>query len=201
MTRVRQTASYTMQLFNLFRKKGLGLSMDSVASELGITKKTLYNNFGSKDEMYSAVATYFYDSLERKIKHEFETERRTLMQMLLIAKIVSSEIKKLGDRFLADISKIGGVFPLQNHTDRTSFYSVLIKQNLEKGMEEGIYRGDINVEAVTLFYTSVIETFYKWDGEYRFLFEYEDYFYEHVKYHLYSITNLDGRQELEKLLM
>lgn len=201
MTRVRQTASYTMQLFNLFKKKGLGLSMDSVASELGITKKTLYNNFGSKDEMYSAVATYFYDSLERKIKHEFETERRTLMQMLLIAKIVSSEIKKLGDRFLADISKIGGVFPLQNHTDRTSFYSVLIKQNLEKGMEEGIYRGDINVEAVTLFYTSVIETFYKWDGEYRFLFEYEDYFYEHVKYHLYSITNLDGRQELEKLLM
>lgn len=201
MTRVRQTASYTMQLFNLFKKKGLGLSMDSVASELSITKKTLYNNFGSKDEMYSAVATYFYDSLERKIKHEFETERRTLMQMLLIAKIVSSEIKKLGDRFLADISKIGGVFPLQNHTDRTSFYSVLIKQNLEKGMEEGIYRGDINVEAVTLFYTSVIETFYKWDGEYRFLFEYEDYFYEHVKYHLYSITNLDGRQELEKLLM
>lgn len=201
MTRVRQTASYTMQLFNLFKKKGLGLSMDSVASELGITKKTLYNNFGSKDEMYSAVATYFYDSLERKIKHEFVTERRTLMQMLLIAKIVSSEIKKLGDRFLADISKIGGVFPLQNHTDRTSFYSVLIKQNLEKGMEEGIYRGDINVEAVTLFYTSVIETFYKWDGEYRFLFEYEDYFYEHVKYHLYSITNLDGRQELEKLLM
>lgn len=201
MTRVRQTASYTMQLFNLFKKKGLGLSMDSVASELGITKKTLYNNFGSKDEMYSAVATYFYDSLERKIKHEFETERRTLMQMLLIARIVSSEIKKLGDRFLADISKIGGVFPLQNHTDRTSFYSVLIKQNLEKGMEEGIYRGDINVEAVTLFYTSVIETFYKWDGEYRFLFEYEDYFYEHVKYHLYSITNLDGRQELEKLLM
>lgn len=68
-------------------------------------------------------------------------------------------------------------------------------------MKEGIYRGDINIEAVTLFYTSVVETFYKWDGEYRFLFEYEEYFYEHVKYHLYSITNLNGRQELEKLLL
>lgn len=201
MTRVRQTANYTMQLFNLFKRKGLGLSMDSIAFELGITKKTLYNNFGSKEDMYSAVTTYFYDSLEKKIKHEFETETRTLMQMLLIAKNVSSEIKKLGEKFLTDISKIGGVFPLQNHTDRTSFYSFLIKQNLEKGMKEGIYRGDINIEAVTLFYTSVVETFYKWDGEYRFLLEYEEYFYEHVKYHLYSITNLNGRQELEKLLL
>ena len=200
MTRVRQTANYTMQLFNLFKQKGMELSMDSIAFELGITKKTLYNNFGCKEEMFSAVATHFYDSIEQKIKQEFTAERRPLAQMLLMAEIVSSEIRKLGRKFLTDISKRGGVASLLNLTDRAGFYSTLIRQNLRQGIKEGLYRGNIKIEAVTFFYTSVIETFYRWDGECSSLFEYEDYFLEHVKYHLYSITNLNGRQELESLL-
>ena len=50
MPRVSSKDKYTVQVFELFKHYGLSLNMEQIAQELGLTKKTLYNNFTSKQD-------------------------------------------------------------------------------------------------------------------------------------------------------
>ena len=55
----------TIQVFN---KKGLKLTMDDVADELKISKKTIYKEFASKEEMFETMADYVFDNI--KVREE-----------------------------------------------------------------------------------------------------------------------------------
>ena len=64
MPRLSSKDKYIRQIFNLYIEKGLYLNMEEIADDLHITKKTLYNNFESKEEMISTVVEHFFFALE-----------------------------------------------------------------------------------------------------------------------------------------
>ena len=47
MSRVSSKDRYVSQVYVLFRQKGLKMTMEEIADDLKLTKKTLYNNFNS----------------------------------------------------------------------------------------------------------------------------------------------------------
>ena len=53
----------TIQVFN---KKGLKLTMDDVAEELKISKKTIYKEFKSKDEIFDSMVDYVFDNIKAR---------------------------------------------------------------------------------------------------------------------------------------
>ena len=55
MPEVISAPKYTDELLQLFREKGLALTMDEIAARLHLSKKTLYNIFTSKRGMVKAV--------------------------------------------------------------------------------------------------------------------------------------------------
>ena len=85
-------------------------------------------------------------------------------------------------------------------TDRMNFYSQLVVDNLNRGVEENLYRDNLNVEYITLFYTSAIDQFYRWDGSFRFFENTSEYHFELVKHHLYSVVNSNGFKVLESYI-
>ena len=52
----------------VFNKKGLKLTMDDVADELKISKKTIYKEFSSKDEIFETMVDYVFDNI--KVREE-----------------------------------------------------------------------------------------------------------------------------------
>ena len=172
MPRVSSKDKYTEQVFELFKRRGLMLNMEQIAHELGLTKKTLYNNFNSKPELIGTVLHYFYSKLEKEIYYAS----------------VKSE------------NAIEALFKVSAVTDRMNFYSRLIQENLKSGIEEGLYRETLNIEFSTLFYTSAIDLFYRWDNEHGFKY-FEDTILFHkelVAHHLHSVVNERGLKLLEK---
>ena len=67
MARVSSKDRYVAKVYELFRKKGLKLTMDDIASDLKLTKKTLYNNFSSKEELMRTVMQFVIEDIEFKI--------------------------------------------------------------------------------------------------------------------------------------
>ena len=59
MPEVISAPKYTDELLQLFREKGLALTMDEIAARLHLSKKTLYNIFTSKRGMVKAVMERF----------------------------------------------------------------------------------------------------------------------------------------------
>ena len=68
MPEVISAPKYTDELLQLFREKGLALTMDEIAARLHLSKKTLYNIFTSKRGMVKAVMEVFFADVKRKME-------------------------------------------------------------------------------------------------------------------------------------
>lgn len=200
MPRTSSKDKYTVQVFELFRKKGLMLNMEQIAQELGLTKKTLYNNFVSKQELIATVMDYFYSELDKKIQTSLQKSTNAIEAFIDISIVISTEISKLGTLLLKDVSLYPSSPVIFAFTDRTNFFSRLVRENLKRGIEEGVYRTNLDAEYTTLFFTAAIDLFYRWDNGFKFLNETSDYHRQLVKHHLYSVVNEKGVSILESYL-
>ena len=200
MPRVSSKEKYTAQAFEIFKEKGLTLNMEQMAQNLGITKKTLYNNFSSKQELIGTVVNYFYSELDNKIQQSIQKSTNAIESFFDIAEVISTEIGKCGTLLLKDISLYQACPTIFAFTDRMNFYSQLVVDNLNRGVEENLYRDNLNIDYITLFYTSAIDQFYRWDGSFRFFQNTSEYHLELVKHHLYSVVNTNGAEVLELYL-
>ena len=202
MPRSSSKDKYIVQAFELFKRKGLSLNMEQIAQGLGLTKKTLYNNFGSKQELISAAKDHFFMELEQRIAARFKDSANAIEALIGISSVIHAEIGRLGALLLEDVSNYRSNSGIFNFTNRTGFYSAVIRDNLQRGIREGLYRKDVDVDYATLFYTAAIDRFYHWDGSFRYLDDsltphYHD---ELVKHHLYAVVNDAGRKILENYL-
>ena len=198
MPRLSSKGKYIQDIFELYKRKGLTMSMEQIADELCVTKKTLYNNFASKEEMLRTVVDHFFYRLENKILESVSSSVNAIEAMILINSTIRSEIEKLGTLLLSDLSSEN--IDMFAHSNRSSFYSKVIRDNLNKGIKENLYRKDLNIEYSTLFYTSAIELFYKKGTNYQHLTNSAEFHSELVKHHLYSVVDTNNRSMLESYL-
>lgn len=199
MPRLSSKDKYIREILNLYKEKGLRLNMEQIADELHITKKTLYNNFENKEDMITTVVDHFFFDLERKILTSVEESENAIDSLIKIVEIIRFEIDKLGPSLIDDISK-ESINMFDHSNNRSSFYSKVIKENLSRGISEGLYRHNVDPEYSTIFYTSAIEFFYKKGHTQRFIRNSSKYHSELVKHHLYSIIRADKIDILESYL-
>lgn len=186
---------------NLFMRYGVrNVTMDDVARELGISKKTLYQFVSSKDELVEQVV----------LNHIIE-EKKQDMCVIAESQNAVDEILKLIDLGMNDIQqmKTNIVFELQRYFHaawrhieayRQEHMSEYVRRNLERGMAEGLYRDDLDVDMVARLH--VASTFNVFDEHW---FPRADYPPEKVIracYLLYlnGILSDQGRQFLKEKL-
>lgn len=198
MPRLSSKDKYIKEIFDLYKVKGLLLNMEQIAQELNITKKTLYNNFESKEVMIATVVAYFFNELEAKIIDASEKSDNAIESLFSMSSIIRDEIDKLGALLLDNIAT--EAYDFFEHSNRSSFYSRVIRENLKRGISEGVFRSDIDIEYTTLFYTSAVELFYKKGNNPKFIKNSSVFHSELVKHHLYSIVNIKNRDLLESYL-
>lgn len=69
----------TIQVFN---KKGLKLTMDDVADELKISKKTIYKEFASKDEIFDTMVDYVFDNIKAREREILDSDEYTTIEKI-----------------------------------------------------------------------------------------------------------------------
>ncbi len=196
MARVSSKERYVNKVFDLFRKKGLKLTMDEIASELKLTKKTLYNNFNSKDELMRTVMQFIIEDIEFKINLSLSQGKNAIEALFHTSGMMNRTLEQIGPLLLTDSSIYLPDLKVLDHSNRVSFYSRIIFENLERGISEGLYRDDLNKELTSLFFTSAMAKIYSWNGSYIYLKDPYLFHSELVRYHLESVVNEDGRKIL-----
>jgi len=137
----------------LFFKYGVrSVSMDDICHDLGISKKKLYQLVHSKNELVEKLL-----ELEREnFEIIFETHNFDGVNAIDILLTVSREI---GDRFwdispsmTFDLKKYYPDIYLKHIEDRIEFIYQKIQVNIQKGINQGIYRDDLSIELVARLY-------------------------------------------------
>lgn len=200
MARVSSKERYVVKVYELFRKRGLKLTMDDIADSLKLTKKTLYNNFSSKDELMRTVMQHVIEDIEFRINLALSQGKNAIEALFLTSSMMNKTLESIGPLLLSDSSKYLPDLKVLDHSNRMSFYSKIILENIERGIIEGLYRDDFNKELVTLFFTSAMAKIYSWNGSYVYLKDPYLFHSELVKYHLESIVNDEGRKLLRSFV-
>ena len=87
----------------VFNKKGLKLTMDDVTDYMGISKKTIYKYFDSKEQIFEQIVDYIFDDIKRREKEIISEEGLSLearTRKLLSAfpeRFTEIDFTKLGD--------------------------------------------------------------------------------------------------------
>ncbi len=133
----------------LFLKYGVrNVTMDDLAQQLGVSKKTIYASFQNKREIVIAVANEFF-RLEKERSEELSKQSQNAIDELF--RIVSwslNVLKKISPNLIFEIRKYYPEAWLVFDAFHRGYVLDKIKQNLEQGIMEGLYREGLHVEIV-----------------------------------------------------
>ena len=129
------------------------VSVDDLCKELGISKKTFYVYFPSKDDLVQAIL----HKHEQKVAHDLDNalSKRTITQVIVEwAKIAQSTQKKdlKTPAMMYDLEKYyPQLFAAHKKVMRQTAEKILVRF-LEKGVSEGIFRAEIDVDVVAMMF-------------------------------------------------
>ncbi len=135
------------------------VTMDEIAEVLGMSKKTLYQFFPSKYELFNAIADEKICTINNYINHTIESQEMNFIEKVhAIIKCVSNEHHQMRPTALLDIQKSvpeiwKKIMDIQKENISTKF-----TQLMEIGKQQGYIRTDIPSEIITTVYSSAILT-------------------------------------------
>ena len=142
----------------LFFRYGVkSVTMDDIARELGISKKTIYQHFEDKNAMVFAG-----------VEHHFECDRTLAEQMQINAPDPIAEVVMASEMMRQTMSGMNptAIFDIKKYYPQAwdlfskykkEFILNLVKKNLRKGVEMGLYRPSVNVEVIARLRLEQIE--------------------------------------------
>jgi AcrR family transcriptional regulator len=177
------------------------VTMDEIASKMGVSKKTIYKYFDNKTDLVAAVTDYMFDTVS------FGIDGICALQMNPIEEIFS--IKRFVMKHLKD-EKSSPQYQLQKYYPKIyasltqkQFHvmQVCVLNNLKKGIKKGLYRTHIDLEFISRIYFNGMVGIKNKD-----LFPLTDYsmntlMNHYLEYHLRGIATEKGLQELNKQLI
>ena len=129
------------------------VSVDDICHELGMSKKTFYVYFASKDDLVQAIL----HKHEQKVGHDLDNalSKRTITQVIVEwAKIAQSAQKKdlKTPAMMYDLEKYyPQLFAAHKKVMRETAEKILVRF-LGKGVSEGIFRAEIDVDVVAMMF-------------------------------------------------
>jgi TetR/AcrR family transcriptional regulator, cholesterol catabolism regulator len=142
----------------LFMRYGLkSVTMDDLAKHLAISKKTIYQFFKDKHDLVSQIC-----------ESHLSTEKCQLEQITASATNVLDESIKIGEHLRREMQSMnpGLLYEMQKfHPSAWNIYLdhknrviiPLIIKNLKRGIEEGFFRPDINMEILARLRTEQVQ--------------------------------------------
>ncbi|MBS3993874.1 MAG: TetR/AcrR family transcriptional regulator [Bacteroidetes bacterium] len=141
----------------LFIKFGFkSVTMDDIANELTISKKTIYVYYENKSELVEAVVNYFFEEITKIIQGIISLNLNAIEESFKIHETVSQLFKDENESIEYQLRKYFPEIHEKNNCTRTDLFQQTISNNLEKGISEGYYRPSIDVNFTSKFFIATI---------------------------------------------
>lgn len=136
----------------LFMQYGIrSVSMDDIANNLGMSKKTLYQYFADKDELVEAVVDGHIDIVEGDCMNCRKDAKDAIHEIFLTMEHIMQEFNNMNPMLLYDLEKFHfkAYQRFKNYKDK--FLLQIIRSNIEWGIKEELYRADLNVDVLSKY--------------------------------------------------
>ena len=181
--------------YMLFHKYGIrSVSMDDIARELTISKKTIYQYFKDKDDLVSSVTKKHMDMERREMEEVEHSSVDAIDELAKMSVCVRKNLKNLNPSLLFDLKKYHRKAWDVWTTFKNEFIKNSIVENLNKGIRDGFFRREIDVEALAIFRVEQVQMTFD-DSIYpKDKFDLADLHMQLFDHFVYGILTDEGRK-------
>jgi len=186
----------------LFLRYGFkSVTMDDIANDLAISKKTIYKYFTNKIELIDASTFLVHEKVDKMIGEIVMKNFNAIEENFVVKSIFKDLFKNVKTSPMFQLKKYYPEIYGKVMTHQICTISECIKENLHKGIKENLYRPEIDVDMVMKFYFQLIYGAYEGD---LFGNQMEDIIKIELKileYHTRSIATSKGIEVLDQQLI
>lgn len=147
---MEQKNKFLEKALALFLENGAKtLTMDDIAREFGMSKRTIYQHYKNKEELLDSVLDFHTDMVISKLKAITEIENLNSVEKMLIR---DEDLQKLSNNqksiFIRQVKKYYSNLSKKNAIKAYEKLKTIFISNIEQGQKEGLYRKNIDVEVV-----------------------------------------------------
>lgn len=136
----------------LFNRYGIrSVSMDDIATQLAMSKKTLYQYYTDKDELVTAVFTEVMDHNRVECSANKDKADNAVHEVFMAFDMVQEMFANMNISVLYDMEKYHPACYKKYVDYKNGFLYGMIRSNIERGINEEVYRGDIDVDIMTRY--------------------------------------------------
>jgi AcrR family transcriptional regulator len=176
------------------------VTMDDLANEMGISKKTIYAHYANKTQLVEGSMMHMFNIISNGIDHICDLQKNPIEELYEIKKFVMMNLKNEKSSPQYQLQKY---YPKVHTILRNKHFEVMqecVLRNVEKGIAQGIYRENLNIEFVSRIYFSGVHSikdqqFFPLD-KFPITHLMDDY----LEYHLRGIVTPAGRNILNKII-
>ena len=136
----------------LFMQYGLkSVSMDDIATKLGISKKTIYQYYSDKDSLVDDVIKSILEHSQTCCDRDTKAAENAVHEIFLAMDFIMEVFRSMNPSLLYDMQKYYPAAHQKFAKHKNDYLFGVIKQNLKRGIEEELYRADLKVEVLARF--------------------------------------------------
>lgn len=136
----------------LYMRFGIrSVSMENMAEELGMSKKTLYQYYADKDELVEEVVKRHTLAIREECEQIAKEAKDAVHEIFLIMQRVMEDFRNMNPMVLFDLQKFHPKGFQRFNEYKNEFLLHFIRCNIERGIAEGYYRDDVHLEIMSRF--------------------------------------------------
>jgi len=180
--------------------QGIRVSMDDIAKELSMSKRTLYELFENKNELIYNCISLFIETEKEKINSYLSNHNSNIIEELFpILNIEVYNRMKEHNYFFLDVKRHYPEIFEKVVVNHLGFFRSYISKTISKGMKQGFFRNDIEADIVSLFLFDLM-TASKQNKELFSKYSISNVFKNTVLCYVQGISTPKGQQLMDDIL-
>ena len=174
------------------------VTMDEIARELAVSKKTLYQYFKDKDEIVNSATSYLIDC----DKHEFfeihDKASNSIVELQMISHLIREKIGDMNPSLLFDLQKY--------HSSSWELYKAykgemlgFIEDSLRQGIREGYFRENIDPATIARLRMEMVQIAFDENIFPKSKFDFREVQIQFFEHFVEGIITEKGRKLLQEL--
>lgn len=186
---------------DIFSKRGIrAITMGEICSTLRISKKTLYKYVKDKSELVHTCMEYEIDRNHQDVRTIADKGLNAIDESFEMSQHVVDQISDINVTLFWELENY---YPeayqlFLNHQNEC--VRVSIEENINKGIKEGYYRSDLNVDIVVSIYLTILYNLISAKMLNTKNYSFTEVYRELFKYHTHGISSPKGLEYLKTKL-
>ncbi|SDM15670.1 transcriptional regulator, TetR family [Kriegella aquimaris] len=176
------------------------VTMDDLANEMGISKKTIYTHFTNKTELVKECTSQLFINITTGINSICSMEKNPIEELYEIKRLVTLYLKDEKSSPQYQLQKYYPAIYASLKSKQFETMKECVVENIKRGINLGFYRENLNIDFIARIYFSGVtsikdSTLFPPEN-----FPKEQLIDEYLEYHLRGIVTPKGRNKLNNLI-